>query len=65
MDDQCLGEEAAGVADGLHACVLSGEAVFAYAAEAFVEVADEFLVADDEDDVAAGVGVGAELAAGA
>jgi len=58
-----LREQASGVAGALHADVFSGQAVFAYAAKAFVDVAHEFLVTDDEDDVAAGVGVRAELAA--
>ena len=61
MDDERLGEQAAGVADGLHASELFGEAVLADAAQAFVDVADELLVADDEDDVASRVGVGVEL----
>src|SRR5437588_13122013 len=63
VDDQCLCEQASGVAGVLHTRVFLGQAVFAYAAEAFVEVGDEFLVADDEDHVPAGVGVRAELAA--
>jgi hypothetical protein len=65
VDDQRLCEQGSGTACTLHADVLSRQAVFAYAPKAFVEVADEFLVAHDEDDVAAGVRVGAELAAGA
>src|SRR5450755_4547919 len=65
VDDQRLCEQGSGTAYTLHPDVLSWQAVFAYAPQPFVEVADEFLVAHDEDDVAAGVGVGAELAAGA
>jgi hypothetical protein len=61
MDDQRLGEQAAGVADGLHARELPGEAVLADAAQAFVDVSDELLVTDDEDDVAARIGIGPEL----
>ena len=63
MDDEGLGEQASRVAEALHADGLSRQAVFAYASQAVVEVCDEFLVADDEDHVAAGVGVCAELAA--
>ena len=33
------------------------------AAQAFLESAHELLVADDEDDLAGGIGIGAELAA--
>jgi hypothetical protein len=62
VDDQRFGEQAAGAAGGLHSRVFLGEAVFVYSAEAFIEVADEFLVADDEDYVPAGVGVRPELA---
>ena len=36
----------------MHSDVLSRRLYLAYAAEAFFEVADEFLVADDEDHVA-------------
>ena len=64
MDDQRLGEETSGVAGGLHPSELSRQAVLAHPAEACVEISDELLVSDDEDHVASGVGVGAELAAG-
>ena len=63
MDDQRLGEQASRAACGLHAHVLPRQAVLAYAAEAFVDVADQLLVADNEDHVPAGVCVRAELAA--
>src|SRR5438477_9093213 len=62
VDDQCLGEHASSAAGALHTGVFARQAVFADAAQAFAEVGDELLVPDDEDDVAGGVGVGAELA---
>jgi hypothetical protein len=45
------------MAQALQARVFSGQAVFAQAAEALVTIADELLVADDEDDLSSGVGV--------
>lgn len=65
VQDQRLREQASRVACVLHAEVLSRQAVLANASEPFVEVSNELLVADHEDHVAAGVGVRAELAAGA
>ena len=41
----------------LHAGVFARQAVLADAAQAFAEVAHEFLMAEGEDDVAGGVGV--------
>ena len=48
MDDQCLGQEAAGIAERLHSGELSRKAVFAYTPEPFVQVADEFLMTDHD-----------------
>src|SRR5579859_6852851 len=59
VDDQRLGEHASGKAGALHARVFPGQAVLAQAAQALIKVADQLLVADDEDDLAGGIGVGA------
>src|SRR5579859_416856 len=59
VDDQRLGEHASRKAGALHARVFPGQAVLAEAAQALIEVADQLLVADDEDDLAGGIGVGA------
>src|SRR6185437_10692485 len=64
VDDQRLGQQCPRAAEALHAPELPQQAVLAQAAQALGHVADQLLVPDHQDDVARGVGVGPELAAG-
>ena len=61
VDDQCLGQQAAWVAETLHAQVFAGQAVLAHTSETFAEVTDELLMTQHEDHLTSGIGVGTEL----
>src|SRR5882757_4313614 len=64
VQDEGLAECAARMAQALHPLVFAGQAVFADAAEALVDIAHDLLVADHEDELPGGVGVRTKLATG-